>query len=610
MSRLAIALAFLPLVAPAPCPAAVVAVLNATDKEVAFTVEHPDAKPAGVTLAAGECRAVPVGRRPVLRVTLNGKPAAFNLDPYTPYLFTRPKDGEVAFSGVELAARLPAPDDVPPAPAARKPLVVPVALYADDAQPMTRAAWEKAAKARLAGAAQVLEQQAGVTFPAADGGEWAAAKDAADWPAALADFALKATLKPGGRAVGFTSRPVPGDGYGCVPEPGCTHLLVRDHAPRSDADRTEVLVHHLGLWLGAVRSPDRWSVMRATAGDGQANQTDFRVQFDPLNLLVVHVWAEELAAKKGPKVGDLRPKARARLFALYKTLADVHAELKTGDALAREYADRIKEAQADDPASSDGKAEADEKKGENKSAATPTPRPQGERGAADDAVRVVVQAVTAKAKELAKREAARPKGDALTAEYVAAAAVAAETLEPAHRGRGFLVGLGIALDDSTVLRGKPVVRKVCEAAETDEERKERIAALGLPTVRGRRDLCQHFAVSAALTELFGAAAAEFAGLSKELADANGGSGFSFADLAADLAGIELAAAVAKEPKRIAGYAKGGFSADDHVPDVKGFAEGLSAERFKKDYGGADDPRLKKAVDEVRAAVKGLPGYKK
>ena len=507
---------------------------------------------------------------------------------------------------------------MPPAPAERKSLKIPVTLFADEAQPVTKEAWEKAARARFAAAAAILEQQAGVTFEAADGGEWAATKDSADWPAALADFTLKATLKPGGRAIGFTSRAVPGDGFGCVTDPCCTHLLVRDNSPRSEAERTEVLAHHLGLWLGAVRSPERGSLMRAKPGDGQAVRKDFRIQFDPFNLLIVHVWAEELAAGKGPKFADLRPKARDRLFALYKTLADFHAELKTGDTQAREYADRIDEARAADPANPDRKEGGDEKK--EKPAPPTDPASRDRKGAvpsttaSDDAVRAVVQAVTAKAKELAKLPAtgdgARPKGDALTAEYVKAAAVAAETLEPAHRARGFLIGLGIALDDSTILRSKPVVKKVCEAAETDAERKERIAALGLPTVRGRRDLCQHFAVSAALTELFGATAAEFAGLSKELSDMKGTSGFSFADLAADLAGIELAVVVAKEPKRIAGYAKKGFAVDDHAPDVKGFADGLTEKQFKKDYGTGDDPRFKKAMDEVRTAVKELAGYKK
>jgi hypothetical protein len=63
-------------------------------------------------------------------------------------------------------------------------------------------------------------------------------------------------------------------------------------------------------------------------------------------------------------------------------------------------------------------------------------------------------------------------------------------------------------------------------------------------VGGRRDLAQHFFLSGYLTAVAGATAAEAAGLSKELADAEpGGSGFSFHDLAADLAGIHFASRV-------------------------------------------------------------------
>ena len=57
---------------------------------------------------------------------------------------------------------------------------------------------------------------------------------------------------------------------------------------------------------------------------------------------------------------------------------------------------------------------------------------------------------------------------------------------------------------------------------------------------GRRDLAQHFFLSGYLAAVVGSAAAESAGIAKELADARSGSGFSYVDLAADLAGIAFA----------------------------------------------------------------------
>src|SRR5439155_12630756 len=82
---------------------------------------------------------------------------------------------------------------------------------------------------------------------------------------------------------------------------------------------------------------------------------------------------------------------------------------------------------------------------------------------------------------------------------------------------------------------------LCRRAESDAERKQRLAVLGAPTMRGRRDLAQHFVVSCALVAVVGESLAEAAGLFKEQQDARpGGSGFSFVDLNADLAGVALA----------------------------------------------------------------------
>ena len=153
------------------------------------------------------------------------------------------------------------------------------------------------------------------------------------------------------------------------------------------------------------------------------------------------------------------------------------------------------------------------------------------------------------------------------------------------------------------------MKKVVLAAEPDDDRTARLAVLGRPTVRGRRDLCQHFAVSAALTETFGAAAAEFAGMAKEMTDMKGASGFSFADLAADFAGIELANVTTADPKRIAAMAKQ-FLVNDFVPDIAAFPEGLTEKAFKAKYGGTDDAKFKAELDAVRKAVQAVPAYRK
>jgi hypothetical protein len=340
--------------------------------------------------------------------------------------------------------------------------------------------------------------------------------------------------------------------------------------------------------------------MRVKPGDGKAVKTGWAVQFDPHNLIVMHLWAEELAAGRGPKPEQFSSKARARLVVLYKSIAAIHDAVKSEDTQARDLAG-ILTGDAEIPVVEP---------------MPPTPKNdtkpielEMKLTAEDEAVRSVVKAVTKRAKQLAADEKARPKGDELTAEYVKAAAAAASVLEDKRQARAFLLGLGIALDDSTILRDKPVVKKVVTAVESDDARKERLEALGRPTLRGRRDLCQHFAISAALTEMFGGAAAEFAGMSKELTDMKGASGFSFADLAADLAGIELANAVTQQPKRIADIAKQ-FVPDDYMPDIAPFPEGLSEMALKKKYGGTSDAKFMAAVEEVRKAVQGSPAFRK
>jgi hypothetical protein len=230
--------------------------------------------------------------------------------------------------------------------------------------------------------------------------------------------------------------------------------------------------------------------------------------------------------------------------------------------------------------------------------------------AKQQAVRKVVRAVTARAAELSRKpEVGRPKGDELTAALVRTAASAAAAEEEKLQASALLIGLGLALDHSSTLRNNLLTRTFCRPVESDAERRERIAVLGSPTVRGRRDLCQHFVVSAALAELLDPAAAEAAGLLKERLDMAGSSGFSFTDLAADFAGVEFARTVRRDPRAVARVGEA-FEVKDFVPDVRGLPEGLTKAKFAADYGNEDDPRFRKMLDDVRKRVGEMPGYKK
>ena len=103
--------------------------------------------------------------------------------------------------------------------------------------------------------------------------------------------------------------------------------------------------------------------------------------------------------------------------------------------------------------------------------------------AKDAGVRAVVQAIAIKAAEIQKLPPKeRPTGDDLTDAYVRTAATAAIQLEAAVRVPAFLIGLGIGLDDSTILSSNPLTKKLCAVAESADERKGRIGNLGSPTI--------------------------------------------------------------------------------------------------------------------------------
>ena len=207
------------------------------------------------------------------------------------------------------------------------------------------------------------------------------------------------------------------------------------------------------------------------------------------------------------------------------------------------------------------------------------------------------------------RLAAEPVcGDRLTELYVRRAAAAVCNLPTELSAKAFLLGLGIGLDDSTVLRANLLTRNLCRQVESDRQRIARLEVLGSPTMHRRRDLAKHFAVSAALTVVVSPHAAESVGLMKELNDSHGGTGFSFADLAADLAGVRFAVGVRDAKIRLKTLATS-FAVKNFLPDVSDLKEGITWEEFVVTYGSVDDERFQRQQKAIRKRILALPGYK-
>ena len=188
------------------------------------------------------------------------------------------------------------------------------------------------------------------------------------------------------------------------------------------------------------------------------------------------------------------------------------------------------------------------------------------------------------------------------------AAATAMNLDPKDRVSAFLIGIGIALDHSSLLRDNPLTGKIAKAAESDTERRLRLSVLGSPTIAGRRDSCQHFAVSLALTDVVGPTITRTAGFAKEAKDMTTTSGFSFADIAADLAGIRFAEKVKNEPMLLSSFAKQ-FQIEGYVPSMKDLPEGMDRDTFNAKFGSTRDARFTNQVNAIEKTIEALPNYK-
>lgn len=129
---------------------------------------------------------------------------------------------------------------------------------------------------------------------------------------------------------------------------------------------------------------------------------------------------------------------------------------------------------------------------------------------------------------------------------------------------------------------------------------------------GREDAAQHFALSAFLAATGGEGLSELAGVYKELKDAQqGGSGFSFVDLAADRAGSRLGeastrsrAAALKMQQRLAGVA----DAKVFFPAVGDLPEFMQQAEFQRRFGGVGQPAYQKMLEQIEARIAAAPLY--
>lgn len=126
---------------------------------------------------------------------------------------------------------------------------------------------------------------------------------------------------------------------------------------------------------------------------------------------------------------------------------------------------------------------------------------------------------------------------------------------------------------------------------------------------GRYDSAQHFGVSAALAAWAGEPAANAIGVYKEIDDSRHGSGFSFADLAADRAGTRFGELVVADSPRLEQALRGPLRDADLVPALAGLPEYLPEAEFRRRYGNADNAAYRRLSTDIEDRLAALPLYR-
>jgi hypothetical protein len=127
----------------------------------------------------------------------------------------------------------------------------------------------------------------------------------------------------------------------------------------------------------------------------------------------------------------------------------------------------------------------------------------------------------------------------------------------------------------------------------------------------RIDLAQHFIGSAAITASMNGQVAQAMGEEKELSDAQGGSGFSFIDLAADKAGTrfgEMATASPENARKIQKAMSGIKNYSDFMPDPTDLPEHMDEAEFKQRYQSVDSAVYQEISKQIDARIAATPIY--
>lgn len=614
----------------ATASADVVVLANRTRGSMNFELADEQGEVQKASLASGATRAFSTRGQATVYYSEDGESRRYELQPGAVYYFhdrggAGPK--ELAHILLRRVDQPPIADDKkddkengPPQRAPSEARVgsdgvfrLPVKILVDDDQRAARQYWEARLRRRLAAASHIFERSCGIGFELAAADVWDSSDRLGDFEATFAEFEREVDPAPGRLAIGFTSQHVlpfgqlHADGFR---GPLGKHVLLRESSQYvSEAERTELLVHELGHWLGAVHCPESNSVMRPLLADRQALSRRFPIGFDPLNTLAMATVADELRERGVEHFGALSVAARRRLRDVYATLLESLPSDPAGEIALGHVGDPI-------PVRIASPKEVAAERDDEEVATLPARDGDGDGANVESqdpplvtATRAVVRAISTKARQFQNVtgiDTEASSGQERLSAYFRAAADAASQQPPDVQTQAFLLALAIGLDRSDSLRKYAVMSDLVASIEPDEERDRRLEVLGTPTMHQRHDLVQHFVLSAAIASSSGERSAEAVALAKQLHDARYGGGFSFAAWCADLSGIAFSRRVTTEQLPLAELAKS-FRVESVLPNLDGLPERLSMKEFKTRYGSASDERFRELDGDIRRRIAGLVG---
>ena len=132
------------------------------------------------------------------------------------------------------------------------------------------------------------------------------------------------------------------------------------------------------------------------------------------------------------------------------------------------------------------------------------------------------------------------------------------------------------------------------------------------TLAGRSDFSQHFTISAALAATAGSPLSDAIGVYKEVEDARGGSGFSFADIAADRAGTVFGQHATRSPsaaRAMQARVRTGIVEADFMPRSEDLPERLQEAEFKRRFGGVGEPAYAHMIADIDRRIGALRLYR-